>query len=163
MVLSQHIDLDVSLRSYITYVKAPMRAKEYQCCFNSRILGEELDQLNWFKPHPMYSAGAFSEAVVLLLLIQCLLFLHVSNLQRSYTYVSIQHWRSQNAERITHTKGRLLDPAVIHFNRVPFQNGNFSKRKEFAPRGSKFFPLTAVPYVMKITFTILGDFPWMLL
>ena len=27
----------------------------------------------------------------------------------------------------------------------PFQNGNFSKRKEFAPRGSEFFPLRAVP------------------
>ena len=30
-----------------------------------------------------------------------------------------------------------------------FQNGNFSLRKEFAPRGSEFFPLRAVPYGME--------------
>ena len=35
-------------------------------------------------------------------------------------------WRSQNAEKDTHTKGRLLDQAMILFNCVPFQNGNFS-------------------------------------
>ena len=54
-------------------------------------------------------------------------------------------WRSQNAEKVTHIKGRLLDQAVILFNCIPFQNGNFSLRKEFAPRGSEFFPLRAVP------------------
>ena len=27
-----------------------------------------------------------------------------------------------------------------------FSNGNFTKRKEFAPIGSEFFPLGAVPY-----------------
>ena len=32
----------------------------------------------------------------------------------------------------THVKGRLLDQAVIFFNCVPFQNGSFYKRKEFA-------------------------------
>ena len=56
-------------------------------------------------------------------------------------------WRSQNAVKVTHIKWRLLDQAVI-FNCVPFQNGNFSYRKEFAPRGSKFFRLRAVPYGM---------------
>ena len=35
--------------------------------------------------------------------------------------------------------------AVILFNCVPFQNWN-SYRKEFAPNGSEFFPLRAVPY-----------------
>ena len=35
---------------------------------------------------------------------------------------------------------------MILFYCVPFQNGNFSKKKEFAPRGSEFFPLGAVPY-----------------
>ena len=48
-----------------------------------------------------------------------------------------------------HIKERLPDQAVIHFNCIPFQNGNFSKRKEFASRGSKFFPLKAVPYGME--------------
>ena len=57
--------------------------------------------------------------------------------------------RSQNAENVTHIKGRLPDQAVILFNCVPFQNGNFSKRKEFAPRGSEFFPLRAVPCGME--------------
>ena len=34
--------------------------------------------------------------------------------------------RSQNAEKVTHIKVRLLDQAVILFNCVPFQNWNFS-------------------------------------
>ena len=34
--------------------------------------------------------------------------------------------RSQKAEKVSHIKGRLLDYAVIFFNCVPFQNGNFS-------------------------------------
>ena len=29
------------------------------------------------------------------------------------------------------------------------KNGNFSERKEFAPRGSEFFPLRAVPHDME--------------
>ena len=32
----------------------------------------------------------------------------------------------QNAEKVTHTKGRLLDQAVVLFIGVPFQSGNFS-------------------------------------
>ena len=50
------------------------------------------------------------------------------------------HERSQNAGKVTHIKGRLPDQALILFNCVPFQNGNFSLRKEFATRGSEFFP-----------------------
>ena len=57
--------------------------------------------------------------------------------------------RSQNAEKVTHIKERLSDQAVILFNFGPFQNRNFSERKEFAPRGSEFFPLRAVPYGME--------------
>ena len=34
--------------------------------------------------------------------------------------------RSQNTEKNTHIKGRLLEQAVILFNCVPFQNGNSS-------------------------------------
>ena len=44
----------------------------------------------------------------------------------------------QNAEKCTHVKGKLLDQVMILFNCVPFQNGNFSSKKEFAPRGSEF-------------------------
>ena len=72
-------------------------------------------------------------------------------------------WRSQNAEKNTHIRGSLLDPAMILFNCIPFQNGNFSWRKEFAPRGSKFIPLWAVPYSIENTFITLSDLPWMLL
>ena len=32
---------------------------------------------------------------------------------------------SQNDEKITHKKGRLLEQAVILFNCIPFQNWNF--------------------------------------
>ena len=66
---------------------------------------------------------------------------------------------SQNAEKVTHTKGRPLDQAMILFNCIPFQNGNFSKRKEFAPKWSKFFPLRAVPYGKENHFIILDDLP----
>ena len=68
-------------------------------------------------------------------------------------------WRRQNAAKVTHVKGRLLDQAVILFNCVPFYNGNVSERKKFAARGSEFFTLRAVPYGMEITFTTLGDLP----
>ena len=41
-----------------------------------------------------------------------------------HTYNS-RKWRSQNAEKATHIKGKLLDQAVILFLCVTFQNGNF--------------------------------------
>ena len=55
--------------------------------------------------------------------------------------LNVKKWCSQNAEKVMHIKGRLLDQAMILYNYVPFQNGNFSQRKEFAPRVSKFFPV----------------------
>ena len=57
----------------------------------------------------------------------------------------VQQWYSQNAEKVTHIKGRLLYQAMILYNYLPFHKGN-SERKEFAPRGSsgsEFFPLRA--------------------
>ena len=65
----------------------------------------------------------------------------------------------QNAENVRHIKGIPLDQAVVLFNCIPFQIGNFSSRKEFAPKGSESFPLRAVPSGMEITFTTLGDLP----
>ena len=38
---------------------------------------------------------------------------------------------------------------MILYKYVPSQNGNFSLREEFAPRGSEFFPLRAVPEGME--------------
>ena len=49
-------------------------------------------------------------------------------------------WRSQNAEKVTHIKGRLLDQAVILFNCVPFQNGNYLKGKNLLLEGANSFP-----------------------
>ena len=40
---------------------------------------------------------------------------------------------SQNPEKVTHIKGRLLDQTVILFNCVLFHNEHFSEKKEFAP------------------------------
>ena len=61
-----------------------------------------------------------------------------------------------NAEKVT------LYKAVILFNSVHFRNGNFSKRKEFAPTGSELFPLWAVPYGMENHFYPIR-WPWLLL
>ena len=61
----------------------------------------------------------------------------VSNIQVINSHTA--QWRRQNAEKITHIKGRLLDQAAIISNCVPIQNENFSYRKEFAPRGSEIF------------------------
>ena len=57
----------------------------------------------------------------------------------------VLQWRSQKAEKVRLIEGKLLYQVMIFYNYVPFQNGNFSLRKEFAPRGSKRFPLRAVP------------------
>ena len=38
----------------------------------------------------------------------------------------LYQWRRQNAEKVTHSKGSLLDQAVILTNCILFQNGNFS-------------------------------------
>ena len=74
-----------------------------------------------------------------------------SNLKkRGHVYASPFQWRSQNAEKATHIKGELLDQAVVFFNCIPFQNGNF-------------LPLRVVPYGIQITFITLSDFPCMLL
>ena len=43
-----------------------------------------------------------------------------------YKEIGEFQWHSQNAEKVTHIKGRLLDQTMILFNYFPFQNGNFS-------------------------------------
>ena len=55
-------------------------------------------------------------------------------------------------------KESILDYAVVLFNCVPFQNGNFYKRKEFtlAPRGCEFFPLRTFPFGMENHFYHIG-------
>ena len=48
-------------------------------------------------------------------------------------------WRSQNAEKVKHIKGRLLDQAVILFNRVPFKMGTSLKGKNLLPERTNYF------------------------
>ena len=64
---------------------------------------------------------------------------------------------SQKADKVTHIKGRLMDQAVI-FTIRPFLKWELLLKEEFAPRGSKFFPLSsgselfplnAVPFAME--------------
>ena len=43
-----------------------------------------------------------------------------------WKYRDHRQWRSQNVEKVTHIKGRLLGQAMVLFYCVPFHNGNFS-------------------------------------
>ena len=58
---------------------------------------------------------------------------------------------SQNAENVTHIKGRLLDQAVILSNWVPFQMGTSLKGKNLLPEGANSFPYEHFLIVWKIT------------
>ena len=53
--------------------------------------------------------------------------------------------RSQNAEKVTHIKERLLDQAINLFNCIPFEMGTSLNGKNLLPEGansgSEFFPL----------------------
>ena len=54
-------------------------------------------------------------------------------------YAALQ-WRSQNAEKVTHIKGRLLEQTVILFNCVHFfQMGISLKGKNLPPVGANSF------------------------
>ena len=49
---------------------------------------------------------------------------------------------------------------MILISCAPYQYGDFSLRKEFAPNGSKFFPFRAVPFDMeKLNISTLDGFP----
>ena len=76
-----------------------------------------------------------------------------------HTKVHDKQWCSQNAEKVMHIKGRLLDQTMILYNYAPFQNGNFSKRKELAPRGSESFPLGVVLKGMENHIYHIGGLP----
>ena len=50
-------------------------------------------------------------------------------------YSTVQ-WRSQNAEKVTHVKGRLLYQALILYNYDPFQIATSLKGKNLLPEGT---------------------------
>ena len=72
-------------------------------------------------------------------------------------------WRTQNAKKVTHIKGRLLDQAMILFNCIPFINGKFSKGENLLAEGANSFLYEQFLIVWKITFITLNDLPCMLL
>ena len=72
--------------------------------------------------------------VLLLLSYRCIVTINVLWLFLTVPWAGqmIQR-RSQNAEKITHIKGRLLDQAMIRFNFVPFEMRTSLKGKNLLP------------------------------
>ena len=73
-----------------------------------------------------------------------------------------KQWRIQNAEIVTHIKGRLLYQAMILYSYVPFQNENFSQGKNLLSEGTNSFLLEQFLIVWKITDITLSDLALML-
>ena len=59
--------------------------------------------------------------------------------------------RSQNAEKVSHIKGRLLDQAMVLFIWVPFQMGRSLKGKNLLPEGVNSFLYEKFLIVCKIS------------
>ena len=68
-------------------------------------------------------------------------------------------WRSQNAEKVTHIKGRLLDQAMIPFNCDPIQMGTSLKEKNLLPEGASSFLYKQFLIVLEITFITSSNLP----
>ena len=60
-------------------------------------------------------------------------------LQMTKVVTSNGPWRSQNVEKVTHIKGRLLFQAVILYYYIPFEMGTFLKGKYLLPEGANSF------------------------
>ena len=67
--------------------------------------------------------------------------------------MQLVQWRSQNAEKFTHIKGRLLEQAVILLNCVPFQMGTSLQGKNLLPAVANSFLKEQFLMVWIITFT----------
>ena len=68
-------------------------------------------------------------------------------------------WRSQNAEKVTHLKERLLDQAMILFNGVPFQMRTSLKGNNLLLEGANSFLYEQFLIVWEITFITFSDLP----
>ena len=64
---------------------------------------------------------------------------------------------SNNANKVTHIKGRLLERAVILFNCAPFQMETSLKGKNLLPAGANYFLLDQFLMVLKFTINTFGD------
>ena len=54
--------------------------------------------------------------------------------------IDTRQWRSQNAENVTHIKGKLLDQAVILFILSLYKMETSLKGKNLLTEGANFFP-----------------------
>ena len=75
----------------------------------------------------------------------------------SYINLCICQWHSQNAEKVTHIKERLLGQAMVLFIYVPFQMGTSLKGKNLLPEGANSFLYEQALIIWKITFITLSD------
>ena len=65
---------------------------------------------------------------------------HIPHCWKSHVAASMtRQWCSQSAEKVRHTKGRLLDQAVILFNASFFEMGTSLKGINFLPEGANSF------------------------
>ena len=71
--------------------------------------------------------------------------------------------RGQNADKVTHIKGRPLDQAMILFNCIPFQIGTSLKGQNLLPEGANSFLYEQFLIVWKITYNTPSDLPELLL
>ena len=58
--------------------------------------------------------------------LQCVIMVFPDFTQLLFRSCQCEEWRSKNAEKVTHIKGRLLYQAVVLFSCYPFPNGKFS-------------------------------------
>ena len=56
-----------------------------------------------------------------------------------FSLENVMRWRSQNAEKVTLIKGRLLSQAVLLFNWPLFEMGTSLKGKNLLPEGATSF------------------------
>ena len=72
--------------------------------------------------------------------------------------------RNQNAGKVTHTKGRLLDQAMVLFNCVPYQMGNSLKGKNLLPVLKSLLPhrvtsLECYYFITNVRNSVMGATP----
>ena len=81
-----------------------------------------------------------------------------TNMAHYFKFI-VYEQHSQNAEKVMHIKGRLLDQAMNLFNYIPFQIGTSLKGKNLLPEGANSFLYEQFLIVWKITFITLSDLP----
>ena len=73
----------------------------------------------------------------------------MNNADMSHSQITAVQRRSQNAEKVTHIKGGLLDQAMFIFSCAPFQMGTSFKGKNLLPEGANSFLYEKILIVWK--------------